>query len=161
MTHTNKRVLAVDPGSVEIGLFDGKRGTTLSVDPKMPRPERLAALGELFKQHLQNNDVFDFVVYEEQFVRGGAATKALFGIVGIIEATSINMGTGVMSVPQSTTNKWKKARLEEETGCKPPKKSKLLNELVSQTYGSKVSTEHEHDAACIWHYINETGVING
>lgn len=157
---SDPRILAVDPGSTSLGLYDGKHSLTLEAKGK--RPERLASLAGDFLMAMQDHGPYDFVVYEEQFVRGGAATKALFGIVGIIEALSVNHFAGVMSVPQSTLRKWA-AQVSDWGPVKRGDEKELMGRIASEVAlrgFARASTEHERDAACLWYYIREKGTIN-
>ena len=151
-----KRILAIDPGTKQLGLYDGEQGMTMFADPKKSRPERLAELGLKLVEWLEEQEPYDFVVYEEQFTRGDAATRALYGVVGIIECAAINAGAGVMPLPQGTLRKW--AELEDTSGAK----GKGLYESLAVTRDPRLMhlpgvTEHVFDAACVYHFIADHG----
>lgn len=149
------RILAVDPSSTEVGLYDG-RSLCFTIKLKGDRPARL---GELFKELDYHAIGYDFVVYEEQFVRGGAATKALYAAVGIIEAAATIHGQGVMSVPQSTLRKWAESKVGKAPDTKTLMRWVAAERLTADTPLPR--TEHEWDAAALWFYIQEKGIING
>jgi Holliday junction resolvasome RuvABC endonuclease subunit len=157
------KILAVDPGSNEVGLYWGPglsktlylidQSLSKSARAKTPRPERLARLLEKFQYALEMIGPH-YVVYEEQFVRGGAATKALFGAVGVIEAVATKYGAGVMPVPQSTMRKWAVSRVCGEVKTL---NAKGLYATVSRQFDSSCETEHERDACVLWRFIQEQG----
>jgi len=157
------RILAIDPGSNEVGLYWGPgQSTTLyltdmslskSKRAKTPRSHRLGILARKLDGYLRYIQP-DFVVYEEQFVRGGAATKALFGAVGVIEAAAFQVNAGVMSVPQSTLRKWAAARATEAQAT-----PKRLYAWVARSFDVTPKTEHELDACVLWHFIQEQGEV--
>lgn len=155
-------IIAIDPGTFEVGVYrEGQAHTlylydrTLSVarQKRTTRPYRLSSLATQLQPLLYN---LDFLVYEEQFVRGGAATKALFGAVGVIEAIAECAGLGVMSVPQSTTRKWVKEQCENAkltpSDIKDPK---AWTRLYAHMQGLELATEHEYDAYCLYEYVKE------
>lgn len=150
------RILAVDPGSHVAAAASAAHSVTyvLSRNPKRAdeRPSRLSSLAEQLTEtiHLFHPD---FVVYEEQFVRGGAATKALFGAVGVIECVAASNGCGVTSVPQSSLRKWALAMFPELKG-----RWKDLYRAVAARYRPQAEpkmTEHECDAVALYHYVME------
>lgn len=152
------KILAIDPSSTALGVYDGEAHCTIVANGKSPRPERLCFIATKLSDFMAIHGPYDFVVYEEQFVRGGAATKALYGIVGIIECMSISMGAGVMPLPQGTLRKW--AASEGPDNCK----GKELYQRVAVSRdpnlaGTSVS-EHVFDAACIYYFIKDKGEIN-
>lgn len=150
------RLVTVDPGSHVAAAASAGRSSTfhLSGDAKKPRerPARLGSLAEQLTDFLYEHPA-DFVVYEEQFVRGGAATKALFGAVGVIEAIAASCGCGVTSVPQSSLRKWALAMFPELKG-----EWKALYRAVAKRYRPQAEpkmTEHECDAVALYHYVVE------
>lgn len=149
------RILAIDPGSQFVGLHDGNNRGSLDLTKgrkKVPeRPERLGYLAETLADWIAMFGPYDFVAYEEQFVRGGAATKALFGAVGVIEAVAWSAGCGVLSVPQSSVRKWVRGFTPS---LKDPKKmyACAAAHLGAETEGW---TEHEIDAFVILTYVKE------
>jgi len=153
-----KKILAVDPGTIELGLYDGDNSATIVTSRKNPRPERLAFMASKLADFIAIHGPYDFIVYEEQFVRGNAATKALYGVVGVIECVSISCGAGVMALPQSTLRKW--AQSEGPEGLK----GKELYQKVAVSKDARLAadtsvTEHVFDAACIYHFIQAKGTI--
>ena len=156
------KILSIDPSSTEVGLYDGERAYTIVANKKKPRPERLAFIMQHLSSFIAANGPYDFVVYEEQFTRGGAATKALFGAVGVLEAVSITMGAGVMPIPQGTLRKWAMAEYNM-TGVLSSKASKELYEKIARHYDPRVehgyASEHEMDAAAMYYFIQAEGEI--
>lgn len=154
------KILAIDPSSTEVGLFDGNMAHTI-IAPKAPRPERLAYIFRELINWLHSNGPYDFVVYEEQFARGGPATRALYGAVGVIEAASVMQGAGTMSIPQETLRGW----LAKQLGIKKIKRSeekKAMAEVSAFYYADKsLETEHEKDAACLLAFTITQGEVNG
>lgn len=155
------KLLAIDPGSTELGLYDGERAATIS-GGKGARAERLAKIGVGLVDFLTEHGPYDFVVYEEQFSRGDGATRALYGCVGVIECSAINSGAGVMSVPQPTMRAWAALGF---IGSRPKKREEWkrlymvlgVNEACSQ--GVDLKTQDEYDAACIYAYIMDQGIF--
>ena len=153
------KILAIDPSTTQLGLYNGELHATLAASAKSPRPERFSYIAARLSDFLQDTGPYDFIVYEEQFVRGGAATKALYGIVGIIECLAITSGAGVMSLPQGTLRKW--AKQEGPDGLK----GKELYQRVAIQFDERLAvdpsvSEHAFDAACIYYFIQHKGQIN-
>lgn len=156
------KLLAIDPGSKELGLYDGNVAATLYLGEKnADRPDRLADLGVQLNDFIAEHGPYDFVAYEEQFVRGGATTKALFGVVGIIECTAVNSGAGVLSVPQSMIRKW--AGEMAEWAGKVAGHEKEVYKTAAMTCAHvdmEFSSEHEYDAACVYYYVTQKGLVS-
>lgn len=165
------KLLAIDPGSNEVGLYWGPgTGRTLYLTDQSlkkhkraatPRPERLASLAAQLASFIEEHGPFDFAAYEEQFVRGGGATKALFGAVGVIEAVLSTHFVGVISAPQSSTRKWAKGKT-----ASAERDPKLLNLLLSGQLDptgrpGALRTEHEADACVLYWYMKENGEVSG
>lgn len=162
------KLLAIDPGSNEVGLYwgVGKSLTLYLTDQTLKkhkraavsRPERLASLAMQLSSFLVDVGPFDFGVYEEQFVRGGGATKALFGAVGVIEAVLHTHWAGVMSVPQSSTRKWARGAGKDFGDVGP----KQLNALLAERLGGRdvERTEHEADACVLYWFMRENGEVS-
>lgn len=156
------RLLAVDPGSMNTGLYDGQTAELIELsskklgNPNANVAERLALLMNRLSEYLLLNPV-DFVVYEEQFVRGGPTTKALFGAVGIIEAVAHNNSAGTMSVPQASIRKWAYRKAFEAVGEAELNRldTKGVYRCVAGLYTNAALSEHECDAVCIYHYVLE------
>lgn len=152
------KLLAIDPGTYQAGFYSSVRRATLSMNHiKEGRPRRLSTLATFLAELIVEDGGYDFIAYEEQFVRGGAATKALFGAVGVIEAIADTSGCGVLSVPQSTVRTW----LVEKWSQPKSKDPKVYTDAAARyLVGAKehaLMTEHEKDACCIYHYVMEKG----
>ena len=165
-----KGLLAIDPGSNEVGLYWGPgRSRTLyltdqslskSKRAQTPRPERLANLLQQLDDFIDDHKLeFQFAAYEEQFVRGGGATKALFGAVGVAEAAATRRGLGMISIPQSTVRKWTMRYSRGEGGAKGGN-SACAKYHEPMRWLSEM-TEHERDACAIWYYMQENGEVDG
>lgn len=105
----------------------------------------LLFLHRLFRE-IKANKAFgkpDAVVYEQPFARGEAATRSLWGIAGLIEATATNAGFGVVSVTPTEIKKF---------ACGKGKAEK--DEMISAAHmlGYEGANEHEADAWCLLHY---------
>ena len=167
------KLIAIDPGSTQVGLYDGHKAATFElrrmkrsgVPDTTGRPERLANLAMMLGAAL--NLGYDYLVYEEQFVRGGAATKALFGAVGVIEAVAHSAGVGVAPIPQGALRKWSNEQLAADRIVIPEGKGadklrlRTAAELLVPRDRFDVSkfTEHECDAAVLWHYAMQKGEV--
>lgn len=151
------KILAIDPSTTNMGLYDGQRSLLISATAKL-RAERLGFICEALSTFMSDYGPYDFVVYEEQFQRGDAATRCLYGIVGVIEAVANLCGAGVMPVPQGTLRSW--AALQ---GVDPKLKGKELYAKVAALYddglASRKVSEHEMDAACVYHFVRDKAII--
>ncbi len=85
----------------------------------------------------------DAVVYEQPFARGEAATRALWGIAGLIEATATNAGFGIVSVTPGEIKKFAVGKGRAE-------KTEMIE--AAQMLGYTGDNEHEADAWCLLHY---------
>lgn len=161
------KILAIDPGTNELGLYDGERAATLSVSKKkMVRSERLAELGVKLVDFMFEHGPYDFVVYEEQFCRGDGATRALYGMIGVIECSAVNSGAGAMPIPQATIRKWAHEKLQEMAGMpmsRPKNREEWKARLETLAISLKphtldLTTQDEHDAACIYFFFEQKGI---
>lgn len=155
------RILAVDPSSTALGLYDGERARTIATTAKMLRPERLGHMLDALYQDFVQAGGYDFVVYEEQFVRGGAATKAIYGAVGIVEAIATSSGAGVMPLPQSSVREWAQKKAEWAGRLKRDD-IKQVYAIVAKTLapaGTVFNTQDEMDAACLYYFVREKGIV--
>ena len=151
------KLLAIDPGTNLVGLYCNQHGArVLNVRPhkKAPRAERLACLAAKLSDELAGRD-YDFVVYEEQFTRGNAATRALYGAVGVIEAVAIACGAGAMPIPQPTIRKWAKGQIIAYQDLDP----KRLYRVVASPFPAEW-TQDEVDAYVIYKYATENVEFN-
>jgi len=160
------RILAIDPGTTFMGAYTGHftgqsdnktyqfYSETLAFDPKKKRPERLSEAANALA-NLCFNVRPDFVVYEMMFSRGDAATRALYGLCGIIESMAISHGAGVIALPQATLAKWERSVLELPKG---KVNRKTQHQLVADHFGADTNnmSQDEIDAFCIYQYaVNE------
>ena len=135
------KILAIDPGSKEMGFYDGKTWWTETF--KGIRAERLGqALKRLERIFAEAKP--DVVVYEEQFHRGKDATKCLVGLAGITEAVAANSGSAVVYVSNQKIKSWTGAKTKEAaiTWARTKVRPGTIN-------------EHEADAIAIYYYALE------
>lgn len=85
----------------------------------------------------------DAAVYEQPFARGEHATRSLWGIAGLIEATATNAGLPVISIVPTTIKKW-------ATGDARAEKPAMIS--AAQVMGYPGNDEHEADAWCLMRY---------
>lgn len=168
-------LIAIDPGSFAVGVYAGPgTGAVLStVDASLsaskqkatPRPERLAKLAEKLNDYLEGlrakGPLPPFAAYEEQFVRGGGATKALFGAVGVIEAVLTMNNVGVIAIPQSTTRRWateKMQFLKQRHGASvdPKLMNRFLAAQLDRSLPLSVSQDVA-DACVLYHFVQDQG----
>lgn len=149
------KLLAIDPGSRVMGwaFVDTDKGgiieTGVIVATGSTRPERLGSILHQLTRFIKDR-LPDYVAYEEQFVRGGAATKALFGVVGVIEAVANIANAGVIAAPQSMTVKW----LARELNTTDTKDRKALYKRYATEQLKIIRPEQdEYDAASILSFI--------
>ena len=83
------------------------------------------------------------VVYETPFARGRDATRSLWGIAGLIEATATNAGLPVVDVAVPTIKKF-------ATGHGFAAKSEMI--IAANRMGYVGTNEHEADALCLLRY---------
>jgi Holliday junction resolvasome RuvABC endonuclease subunit len=91
----------------------------------------------------------EVVVYEDTFVRGITACKALYGIIGIIEACFGNAGFTPMGVSPATVKVF-------ATGKGNATKEEMI--AAAQIMGYEGDNEHEADAYCLLKYA-EANVV--
>jgi len=85
----------------------------------------------------------DAVVYETPLGRGQAATRILWGIAGLLEATATQAGLGLVDVAVPTIKKF-------ATGNGMASKVEML--AAAKKFGYTGADEHEADAVCLLHY---------
>jgi Holliday junction resolvasome RuvABC endonuclease subunit len=146
------RILAIDPSSTCMGLYDGTSSVTIA--SLGDRPKRLAELATQLVGFLQMSQP-DVVVYEEQFVRGRAATVALYGAVGLIEATATQYGAAVIPAPQATLRKWCQGKVGKIKDTKELMQKAASHCMCGKSNVAVPQTEHEWDAAAIYYYAKE------
>lgn len=154
------KLLAIDPSSTLVGLYASNKTAQLNLvdlcKSKAPkRAERLGVLAEALADFLQRFGPYDFVAYEEQFVRGNAATRALYGAVGVIEAVAETSGVGTLAVPQATLRSWVDKKLTENN-VTPIGDAKKRYSAVDKILGGNImETQDEKDAKAIWFFVME------
>ena len=83
------------------------------------------------------------VIYETPFARGRDATRSLWGIAGIIEATATNAGLPVVDAAVPTIKKF-------ATGHGKACKEDMI--AAAHKFGYKGDNEHEADSVCLLRY---------
>lgn len=78
----------------------------------------------------------DAVFYERPFARGDDATRCLWGLAGLIEATATNAGFPVVDMPPGTIKRW-------ATGKGNATKEEMIG--AAQIMGYDGTNEHEAD----------------
>lgn len=88
----------------------------------------------------------DAIVYERPFARGQHATRALWGIAGILEAVATNAGWAVLDITPGEIKKF-------ATGSGKAEKPAMI--AAAKKFGYKGTNEHEADAVCLLHYAEK------
>ena len=91
------------------------------------------------------------VIYERPFARGQHATRALWGLAGILEAVAMKHGFTALDVLPSTIKKW---------ACGKGTASKDDMMAAAKRMGYTGDNEHEADSFCLLKYA-EANVIEG
>ena len=131
------------PGGPTTGRWDVTR------KGKARRPGRLARfMAELDLQLMLMGDI-DAVIYERPFARGAAATRALWGYAGIVEALAHARGAAVLDLTPGQIKKW-------ATGDARATKEDML--VAAKKMGYLGDNEHEADAYCLMKYADATAV---
>jgi len=86
---------------------------------------------------------YDIVVYETPLVRGQDATRSLWGIAGILEATVTQAQKPIISIAVPTIKKF-------ATGDGMAAKIEMLH--AAKKFGYRGDNEHEADAVCLLAY---------
>ncbi len=106
------------------------------------RVERLAAIQEWLLNF--NWHAMDVVVYETPLARGQDATRILWGIAGLLEATVTRAQRPILDVAVPTIKKF-------ATGSGSAPKLEMLA-AATQKFGYTGGNEHEADAVCLLNY---------
>ena len=107
-----------------------------------PRAHRQGALHLFLAAHLCLMP-YEAVVYETPFARGRDATRSLWGIAGLIEASATNANLPVVDVAVSTIKKF-------ACGDGQAPKSDMIG--AAKRMGYRGFNEHEADAVCLLKY---------
>ena len=91
------------------------------------------------------------VIYERPFARGEHATRALWGLAGILEAVAMKYGFTALDVPPLSIKKW-------ITGNAHAGKELMM--IRAKELGYIGDNEHEADAFCLLKYA-EANVVEG
>lgn len=151
------KVLALDIGTYSTGVFDGQAPYTWNFPKKDDRATRFSAFADRLWKMVYDAR-FDAIVYELPFFRGRDASRCLFGLTGIIEASAVAAGAAVLDVNNSTLKSWagvprgKEAKGSAEERNKVPMIAKA-EELTGWQWVNL--NEHEADAVVLYHYALE------
>ena len=88
---------------------------------------------------------WDVVIYERPFVRGGHATRALWGLAGLIEAV-FGGSAAIMDLTPGSIKKW-------ATGHGGASKEPM--QTAAMLFGYPDLNEHEADAVCLYFLARE------
>lgn len=136
------KIIALDLGSHMAWAHNAARSLTWgSRLYEGDRPTRLAALQRDLPGLLSRK--FDILVYETPFARGLHATRAIWGIAGVLEAGAINARIAVLDVSVATIKKF------ASNAGNAPKNTMIL---AARRMGYKGANEHEADAVCLLRY---------
>ncbi len=89
----------------------------------------------------------DAVIYERPFARGQDATRSLWGLAGLIEATANAAGLPCLDVTPAEIKKW-------ATGCSKADKEDMI--FTAGLYGYPGDNEHEADAFLLLKFAEAT-----
>lgn len=143
------KLLAIDPGSYHAGFYDGHQAQTCHFKGTLPQRLGLFHYELDFRLNTLAPKVPDVIAFEESFMRGIAATKALYGQAGIIMALAERHGCAVLPIKITDWKKW--AKLQVGTVKSDDKQPTI--ELAQTLTGLRDLNEHEADAIIIWHYV--------
>lgn len=119
------------------------------VDAAGDRPARAAVilgwLSEAFRQIHEHGGV-DVVVYERPFARGQHATRSLWGVAGLIEATAAAYNYPVIDYTPKEIKK-------HATGNASADKDAMI--LAAACTGYMGDNEHEADAWCVMRFAED------
>lgn len=106
----------------------------------------------LQKRFLEISDEcdIDLVVYERPFTRGMDATRSLWGVAGLVEATATFRGWPVTDATPGDIKKW-------ATGKGDASKDDML--AAAQRLGYVGGNEHEADAYCLLKFAEAKATI--
>lgn len=148
----NEGILALDISSTAIGACWLHDRETITVTFRAADPNRAVRLRHLSEQ-LVNLQSPPIVVYYRQFVRGDGATRALYGITGIVEAklAALNPApVAVLSCPDSTARAWAERRTGIVMhGLPRADLKRATQKAVKDILGVEDLTEDEADATLL------------
>lgn len=130
-------------------LFGEGKERVSHVDAKGERPQRFAELWQWLvnvAEGVKGAGGCDAWIFERPFARGAGATRSLWGVAALIEATAAEYGWPVLDV---TPNEIKK----HATGRGNAEKDDML--LAASCTGYAGENEHEADAWCLMRYAED------
>ena len=139
------KILAIDVGK-SMGFFDGENPWTKTFEGD--RQERAAATLLYLEELAAQPTPFDVWVYERPFARGGPATRALWGLAGIIEAVGQSNGAAVVDIDNNKIRKFVTGLGQKQGKSKQPMMDACLDH-----FGWANVDEHSADAVCLYHYF--------
>lgn len=135
--------------NVHGGLVPGVEHKTYAGDRRQRAGEVMLAMNRVLRDLTAHG--LECVVYEDTFMRGINASKALYGLVGVIEACCYSAGFTALWVPAVTVKKW-------ATGSGKASKADMI--ATAQIMGYEGDNEHEADSFLLLKYA-EANVIEG
>lgn len=105
----------------------------------------------IIRLHNDRFNQLECVIYERPFARGEHATRALWGLAGILEAVALAQGLTALDVPPTKIKQW-------ATGKGMAGKDMMM--VAAKRMGYNGDNEHEADAFCLLRYA-EANVIEG
>ncbi len=159
------KLLAIDPSTTEVGVYDGFSAETWKLGGKKAKlSERLGDLMVRVAEKLteEPDNPFDFVACEENFMRNKATTEALNKALGVIEAMAWNSGAGFMMVPNGTVRAWATGTGRKQVSDKDDADNPMFAKarlLVPRKMWHTLD-QHTADAICIYNYVIEKGWVD-
>lgn len=146
------KIASFDLGS-HIGIAENQSdplGNGIHWELKGKRAERAAQFQLLLEDFFAFRDQqFDVVFYERPFARGMAATRAGWGLAGVLEAVAMNFQVPCVEMPPATLKVF-------ATGSGKASKEDMT--AAAQIMGYDGDNEHVADAWCGLRYAEATCV---
>lgn len=144
------KIIAFDLGATFALAHNAKPGVLtvshIERSAGMIREHWLACIMGNLEIYFQARGKFDLAIYERPFARGQAATRALWGQAGVVEAVATRHGLPVLDMPPSTIKKF-------ATGHGHASKQDMM--AAAKQFGYKSDNEHEADAVCLLKYAEK------
>lgn len=162
------KIIALDLGSHMAMAHNGMDVPVVEYwEEKGIRAHRLAStmrhLAVRFKQ-IKAACHIDLVIYERPFARGYDATRAMWGIAGVIEAMATHNGWPVCDATPQSIKKFAiggrartKMSRSERTRANEEEKEMMI--AAARAFGYVVTNEHEADAACLLEYAKKHATV--
>jgi hypothetical protein len=124
----------------------------VDLNPNRAKPKLACKRPEVLGRFVSHLDFLrharpDIVVHSRPFVRGEAATRLLWGMAGILEATAHRAGCAVLDFSDTEIKKW-------ATGSGKASKEEMI--CAAREMGYTGDNEHEADAWCLLRFAEAT-----